>query len=58
VLILLTQFAFHALKIKDALQDLLGSASMAIRNKVSYQQLFGYIYADEARFLKNLKAII
>lgn len=30
----LLQFAFHALKIKDALQDVIGGDQLSIRNKV------------------------
>ena len=34
------QFAFHALKIKDALQDVIGGDHLNIRNKVRNQDNF------------------
>ncbi|KAI4708272.1 hypothetical protein J4E89_006894 [Alternaria sp. Ai002NY15] len=41
-------FAFHALKIKDTLQDVLGGESLAIRNKV-FEKFEGYHLAQIGR---------
>jgi hypothetical protein len=43
-LIFCAKFAFHALKIKDALQEVLGSDNLAVKKKVRVLELLKYGY--------------